>query len=310
MMHQQVAGLMPGKAATYESGPSFGRAVGAMGNATITDLPLPGTTVRPRRDAARAQACAMCHIQLREELAALRERESRKADYMRMLVHELRSPVCTSKSMVATLRHLNGQGAQVDDFLARIETRMDQLLDLVDDVLYLSQAKAGDPSDQAVVLDLVTAIRAVCEPYLEEAAAKGLAMTLQLPEFPVWVRIAEQDFHLILSNLVSNAVKYTSSGSVTVALWQDGPWAVLVVEDSGMGIPQGEISRLFTEFFRASNARRSRVPGTGLGLAGVKALVERCEGELQVASEEKVGSRFTVRLPLWWEKAAQPLGLR
>ena len=310
MMHQQVAGLMPGKAATYESGPSWGQVVGAMGNATTTDLPLPGTTVRPRRDATRAQACAMCHIQLREELAALRERENRKADYMRMLVHELRSPVCTSKSMVATLRHLNGQGAQVDDILARIETRIDQLLDLVDDVLYLSQAKAGDPSDQAVVLDLVTAIRAVCEPYLEEAAEKGLAMTLQLPEFPVWVRIAEQDFHLILSNLVSNAVKYTSSGSVTVALWQDGPWAMLVVEDSGMGIPQGEISRLFTEFFRASNARRSRISGTGLGLAGVKALVERCEGELQVASEEQVGSRFTVRLPLWWEKAAQPLGLR
>jgi signal transduction histidine kinase len=252
----------------------------------------------------------MCKTQLRAELAAMKERESIKADYMRMLVHELRSPVCTSKSMVAALRHLNGQDAQFDNFLARIETRMDQLLDLVNDVLYLSQAKAGDPSEQAVVLDLVAATRAVCEPYLEEAAAKGLDMTVQLPEVPVWVRVAEQDYHLILSNLVSNAVKYTSAGSVTVALWQEGPWAVLKIEDSGMGIPQGEMSQLFNEFFRASNARRSRIPGTGLGLASVKTLVERCKGDLQVASEEKAGSRFTARLPLWWEDVPQPLGLR
>jgi signal transduction histidine kinase len=72
----------------------------------------------------------------------------------------------------------------------------------------------------------------------------------------------------------------------------------LEVEDSGIGVPQGEMSQLFTEFFRASNARKGRFPGTGLGLAGVKALVERSAGQLEVASEEKMGSRFTVRLPL------------
>jgi signal transduction histidine kinase len=65
-----------------------------------------------------------------------------------------------------------------------------------------------------------------------------------------------------------------------------------------MGIPQDELPQLFTEFFRASNARRSQIPGTGLGLAGVKALVDRCEGTLEMDSEEHVGSRFTVRLPL------------
>jgi signal transduction histidine kinase len=65
-----------------------------------------------------------------------------------------------------------------------------------------------------------------------------------------------------------------------------------------MGIPQDELPQLFTEFFRASNARRSQIPGTGLGLAGVKAMVRRFEGRLEVDSEEHVGSCFTVRLPL------------
>ena len=74
--------------------------------------------------------------------------------------------------------------------------------------------------------------------------------------------------------------------------------AVVAVVDHGIGIPARELATLGTRFFRASNARRSRIPGTGLGLAGVKALVDRFEGALEVASEEHVGSRFTVCLPL------------
>jgi signal transduction histidine kinase len=217
---------------------------------------------------------------------------------MLILVHELRSPVATSKSMLAALRCLDLEDAQRDRFLSRIESRMDQLLDLVNDILDLSQAKVGHPWEQLGDLDLVAQTRSVCEPYLDDARVKGLAMTVDLPESPVWVYMAEQAYHLILSNLVSNAVKYTQAGTVRITLRQEAPWANLEVRDSGIGIPQGEIPQLFTEFFRASNARRSRIPGTGLGLAGVKALVERFEGALEVDSEEHVGSRFTVCLPL------------
>jgi signal transduction histidine kinase len=221
-----------------------------------------------------------------------------QAESMLMLVHELRSPVATSKSMLAALRHLDLEDAQRDRFLSRIESRMDQLLDLVNDILDLSRAKAGDPLEQSADLDLAAETRSVCEPYRDDARLKGLAMTLDLPESPVRAYMADQAYHLILSNLVSNAVKYTQAGAVRITLRQDGSWAKLEVQDSGIGIPQAELPQLFTEFFRASNARRSQIPGTGLGLAGVKALVERCEGTLQVDSEEHVGSRFTIRLPL------------
>jgi signal transduction histidine kinase len=127
---------------------------------------------------------------------------------------------------------------------------------------------------------------------------KGLAMTVELPKRPVRVRLAAQAFQLILSNLVSNAVKYTQAGSVRITLRRSGSWAVLEVQDSGIGIPQEEICNLFTQYFRASNARQGPFPGTGLGLAGVKALVERSGGRLEVTSKEGVGSCFTVRLPL------------
>jgi signal transduction histidine kinase len=73
----------------------------------------------------------------------------------------------------------------------------------------------------------------------------------------------------------------------------------LKVKDTGIGIPAAQIDRIFAEFFRASNARRSQIPGTGVGLTGVKELVERFEGELEFVSEENQGSTFTVRLPLF-----------
>ena len=102
----------------------------------------------------------------------------------------------------------------------------------------------------------------------------------------------------MLSNLVSNAVKYTPAGRIEISLRQESTWAVLEVRDTGIGIPAGELDQLFSEFFRASNARRSQVPGTGLGLAGVRALVKHLGGELALQSRENEGSRFTVRLPL------------
>ena len=222
-----------------------------------------------------------------------------KIQSMMRLVHELRSPAAASKSMVATFRYLEPQNTQLDKFLANIEGRMDHLLHLVDDILDLSQAKAGRPLGQATVLDLVEETGAVCKPYLEDAAAKQLAMDVQLPESKLRVQMPEKAYQLIVSNLVSNAIKYTPTGSVRVALQRKGAYAELTVQDTGIGIPPNELCHLFTEFFRASNARASCAPGTGLGLAAVKALVEDCNGELVLQSQENRGSRFTVRLPLY-----------
>lgn len=232
------------------------------------------------------------------ELAALQHAQQAHVQSIMVLVHELRSPAVASKSMVATLRYMNPQDALLDRFLTRIEKRMDQMLDLVDDILDLSQARAGHPLGQAATLDLVPQTRATCQPYQEEASAKGLAMSIELPTSSIWARMPEKAYRLLVSNLISNAVKYTPAGSVRVTLRKNGSWAVLAVQDTGIGIPPDEIGRLCTEFFRASNARASRTLGTGLGLAAVKALVEGCNGQLELQSQEGSGSTFTVRLPL------------
>jgi len=257
------------------------------------------TDLLPLQSVSRFVAYALYHAKLYDEVATLKGLEREKAEFMRMLVHELRAPVGASKSLAAVLRYVNPEDAQLNSVLGRIEARMDEMLTLVEDILRLSQIKAGRPLGDIAVYDLVVKTRTDCEPYLDEATVKGLSLSLDLPASPLLVRMDLQAYHLILSNLVSNAIKYTPAGSIQILLHKQGPWAVLKVKDTGMGIPEAEINRLFTEFFRASNARRSQIPGTGVGLAGTKELVERFDGELELVSEENRGSEFTVRLPLF-----------
>jgi signal transduction histidine kinase len=217
---------------------------------------------------------------------------------MRIVVHELRSPVTTSKSLVSALQYVHRGNPELLSVLGTVAERMDQLLDLVSDILYLSQVKAGKPLGETVVCDLGEEAREAYGKYVDDGEMKGLAMSLSLPEEPMDVRMDRQALGLVLSNLISNAVKYTREGSVAVRLRQEGPWAVVEVADTGIGIPAKDIPNLFQEFYRASNARGSDIQGTGVGLAGVKELVERFDGELALASKENEGSVFTARLPL------------
>jgi signal transduction histidine kinase len=102
----------------------------------------------------------------------------------------------------------------------------------------------------------------------------------------------------VVANLVSNAVKYSpAGGDVRVRVTRDGDTAVLSVEDSGMGIPQEDMPRIFERFFRARNVI-DEVAGAGIGLAACKRIVEQHGGRLLVQSEEGKGSTFTVRLPI------------
>lgn len=246
----------------------------------------------------RFVAYALYHARMYDELATLKGLEKKKAEFMRIMVHELKSPVAASKTLVTALEYATEQNPQVLGVLAKVKGRMDQLLGLVEDILYLSKVKSGKLLSEVKDCDLTSVTWATCENYRDQAEKKGLDLREELPDSPVTVRIDLQGYKLIASNLISNALKYTMEGSVNVSLREDPPWAVFQVRDTGMGIPEADIPKLFGEFFRASNARASSIQGTGVGLAGVKELTERFGGEMELESKENEGSMFTVRLPL------------
>jgi signal transduction histidine kinase len=173
---------------------------------------------------------------------------------------------------------------------------------LVEDILHLSRIKSGIPLGEIKVINLSVETQKIINEFVEDAESKKLAMNFELPNYPVNVRIDKKGFRLILSNLISNAIKYTSEGSLSVTLLKNSEWAILKIKDTGIGIPETEIAMIFDEFYRASNARRSKILGTGIGLAGVRELVTRFGGVLKLISKENKGSEFIVHLPLYVSK--------
>jgi signal transduction histidine kinase len=246
---------------------------------------------------SRLLAYALYHSRVYDDLASLKRLEKEKAEFMMVMVHELKSPIAASQMLAGSAQYLPTDSPRLKDFFSRISGRMDNMLGLVNDILDLAKVRAGRPLGTVDVLDLTAQARQVCDAYVEPADAKGLAFDCAWPGCAVPVRFDSKGLQLVLSNLVSNAVKYTESGGVDVALTVVDATAELTVRDSGIGIPEAEVPRLFHEFFRASNAR-GKFPGTGVGLAGIKEMVSRFDGRLSLTSVEGEGSTFTLHLPL------------
>jgi signal transduction histidine kinase len=241
-------------------------------------------------------AVAIEHAKAFKLLADLDRDKSR---FLRMTTHELRSPVRVTESLMMTLAggYVGALSAEQAEVVARALKRLASLHALVDDLLDLAAGKADLVSIRVMAFDLRSVVSEVAERFRAVAAQKGIGLDLRLPAQAADVLCDPADAERLVTNLVSNAVKYTTTGSVTVALAVGDGRVVLDVADTGIGIPQDALPHLFQEFYRAGNAKAVEESGTGLGLSIVKLLVERYGGSISVASQEGQGTRFSVTLP-------------
>ncbi len=279
-----------------------GQVVGVIQVMNHKGSPFSADDLLPLGSIARLIGYSLYHARLYDDLATMKRLDQEKAKFMRVLVHELKSPAAAVKMMTDLLGNFPAEHPKVRSLHERIAGRTDEMIDLIRDILVLAKLKSGEAMGEIAVLNLLAEAERCSRRYRESAEQKGLSMELSLPGEPLSVRMDDQGCRLILSNLVSNAVKYTAQGSVKIALWRDGRRAVLEVRDTGIGIPEADLPKVFREFFRASNAKSGAIPGSGVGLSGVKHLVERFGGTLALKSVENEGSIVTVRLPLFREE--------
>lgn len=226
----------------------------------------------------------------------LAELDRDKSRFLRMTTHELRSPVRVTESLLLTLSggYAGALNAEQNELLERAQRRLRSLHTLVDDLLSLAAGKADLATAQPRTLDLAASTHDAAERFRTVAEEKGVSLVCRLPEEPVWVECDAVDLDRIVSNVVSNAVKYTKEGSVLVSLASEDGRARLDVTDTGIGIPEESLTQLFQEFYRAPNARAVEESGTGLGLAIVRHLVERWRGQVTVSSREGAGTTFRI----------------
>ena len=231
---------------------------------------------------------------------ALQEEDQARAQFVRTVTHELRSPTSGAQSLLRVLMHQHADQLtdQQQEILHRVDARLEVLANLVDDLLALAKSKTAGFQADPEVIDLSPLLHQLIDRYRSEASAKQIRMETHLPETPVRVLATQEGIGLIFGNLLSNAIKYTPPGGrVTLTLVREQDTAQVRVADTGIGIPEAEHPRLWEEFWRASNARKSGIAGTGLGLSIVRRLVEGLGGLITFRSAEGQGTTFTVALP-------------
>lgn len=227
--------------------------------------------------------------------------ELTKAWFFHKAAHQLRSPLHALLSMFKVLQdgYLGELNQKQAEAISRCQRRIRLMGELIEDLLRIGQRRSETSPRPLKPMNLGEALRQVCSFYMEQARAKGVALELEVQE-PIPDVLAEEGLlDELLTNLISNAIKYTpAGGKVKVCLAKEGrAWLKLEISDTGIGIPKEELPQLFTEFFRASNAKALEEHGTGLGLVIVKEVLNRMRGSIQVRSKQGEGTTFTCLIP-------------
>ncbi|ADN02591.1 PAS domain-containing protein [Spirochaeta thermophila] len=226
-----------------------------------------------------------------------------KSAFLASMSHEIRTPLNAITGM-SDLLLLSRVSPEVEEGLAIIKDSAGTLLALINDILDLSRIEAGRIELERIPLRFPDLVRHTWEMFRPQAETKGLSFELRLSEgLPPVVNGDPVRIRQILINLLSNALKFTEEGGVTLSVtghrMYDRDWEVeLVVEDTGIGIPPEKLERIFEPFTQADSSITRRYGGTGLGLSISRQLAEMMGGTIVVSSEVGRGSTFVCRIVL------------
>jgi two-component system phosphate regulon sensor histidine kinase PhoR len=233
------------------------------------------------------------------DITDLRRLEQVRKDFVANVSHELRTPLTAIKGYVEALRDdPKVELPQRHRFLEIIETHTDRLNLIITDLLLLSKIESGQIPLKQEPVELAVLINRILGLLSHQIDRKQHKMVLNIPATLPPVLGDEERLGQVFSNLLDNAVKYTpDKGTLTITAVLNDRMIEVSIEDTGIGIPPKDLSRIFERFYRVDKARSRELGGTGLGLAIVKHLVEAHGGTVSVESAGK-GSRFTVQLPI------------
>jgi PAS domain S-box-containing protein len=234
----------------------------------------------------------------RRRAEALAEIDRAKTVFFSNVSHEFRTPLTLMLGPLEDLLQDHDAAAGFPrDRLKIVHRNALRLLKLVNSLLDFSRIEAGRASANFEPVDLAALTRDLASNFRSACERAGLNLALDCPALPRQAFVDRDMWEKIVLNLLSNAFKFTFEGEIGVALKAEGDEVVLTVRDTGVGIPQAEIPRLFERFHRIENSRSRSHEGSGIGLALVLELVKTHGGHIDARSEEGKGSAFRVSIP-------------
>lgn len=246
---------------------------------------------------------------IRKQKAIIEEKYRVERDMMGIMGHELRTPITVARGMTELLLAKVNSGQELDltylkEKLEKIHISITKEADLIQNMLSTSHVDNSKINLQATQFNLVDTIEFSLQAYQKDAKAKQLKLTFEIHKPEGFVITNDPNrVQEIVNNLISNAIKYTHQGSVTVTLDEKDGKVIFSVKDTGIGIPKKELQNIGKKFYRVHQHLDSshtivRAGGTGLGIYVVKGLLKAMGGELLIESEVNVGSTFTAIFPI------------
>lgn len=227
--------------------------------------------------------------------------EPTPADILRILGHEIRSPLSAMVALLASVSdgYLDTEPVRAREMVEKARLRAEELLPLVDDIMDLGTLASKLYEVQSGKVDLAALCNGVIHLWEPLITQKGRTLTGSIPPGPVAVMGSPSFLRRVVTNLVMNAFKYNNPGGrIELELLRDDSEAVIRVRDCGVGIPPEDLPHIFSFLYRGRQARRNPDGGLGLGLSLVRQIVERHGGTISAESAEGEGTVMTVRLPL------------
>lgn len=236
----------------------------------------------------------------------LEDAEKSKSRYVMTVVHDLKTPISASLTWANLL--LEGKIADLSNeaitSLQRIKSRLEGAIELINNILIISQVKISGKYEAFEEIDLAEIFNEI---YLNSQilfTSKNIKFNVLSLQPKIMIKSDSKWLKLALSNLISNAQKYTEpNGLVEIRITEHDKDVEIIIADNGIGIPQNELPKVFSEFYRSSISKQKNIEGTGLGTALVKEIITRFGGKITVdspsylQSEGKPGTQFTIVLP-------------
>lgn len=234
------------------------------------------------------------------DITAIKEMDRMKSDFVSMVSHEIRSPM---NSLMAQLKIiLDGLAGDVTEkqreILERASGKVNNLVNLVSELLDLAKIEAGMVGRDLADMDVNELLQEQVDFHYAAADEKDIEIQRNFGENLAQIAADKQGIEEVLTNLITNAIKYSPDGSsIRLTSYEQDENVVVQISDTGYGIPEEDLSEIFTRFYRVKDKNTREIHGTGLGLAIVKSIIEAHNGSIRVESKVEQGTTFTVSLP-------------
>lgn len=233
----------------------------------------------------------------KNDIEYLKRLEKMRTEFLGNVSHELRTPIFAIQGFLETL--LNGaiNDPKVNkQFLEKANNHTINLSNLLNDLIDLSMIESGEMRMSFRYIDFYDYLKPIINEFKPLAEEKGLELILNPFNEKLQLFADKSKIKQVMVNLISNAIKYTDNGKIEVTVVEEKLFAKIIIKDTGVGIPEEEINRIFERFYRVDKARSREVGGTGLGLAIVKHIIEAHNSKIEVNSKYNEGTEISFTL--------------